>query len=343
MRFHDPVWLYGLLALPLLAFAAWHGMRISARALGLFAGSGAASRLVDTGVFTRRKVRTAALVLAAGAVMLSLARPQYGVKPIRLKSAGVDVMIALDTSNSMAAADVKPSRMERAKSELGRFISAIEGNRMGLIIFAGASFLESPLTLDAGAVRMTLDSVGVGAVPRPGTAIDKAVAEAVRAFKTSEAKSKVLVTVTDGENLSEGNVRAAAAAAREAGITIFAIGIGSAAGAPVPEFGEDGKPAGFKKDKSGAPILTRLDTETLAALADTTGGRFYVSEGESLDLAALTEQLKKMEKTDIGSFEFTEYEERFQPVLLVALIVLAMEYFYFTGFFGFALRCRART
>ncbi len=325
MRFHDPLWLYGLAAVPLLALISWWGVKRGAAAFDRFISSRIAPRLTPEGIDKRRKIRAAALMAAVVLLFVSIARPQYGVKPIQVKQSGIDLMILLDTSKSMAARDVKPSRIERARNETGRLISSLEGNRIGLIAFAGASFIECPLTFDISTVRMFLHTLKVGVIPSPGTAMDKAIYDAIKAFKTSKAKTKAVIMVTDGENLS-GNVETAARAAKEAGLKIFPIGIGSVAGAPIPEFDKQGTITGYKKDEKGNPVVTRLDIETLRRIAELTGGEFYASQGESLDLSPLIDNLQSMEKTDITSFEFTEYEERYQPVALAALLLLLLEY-----------------
>ncbi|MGK7345764.1 MAG: VWA domain-containing protein [Candidatus Nitrospinota bacterium M3_3B_026] len=320
MRFHDPAWLWFILAAPAIAALGLHGVNRSAAALRRVVSG----RLVPAGSFS--SARRGVLLLSASLALLAfaLARPQYGVKPVQVTRSGVDIMIMLDTSKSMAAEDVRPSRMERAKNEAARLIDALEGNRMGLIAFAGASFVEIPLTLDAGAARLILDGMGVGSIPVPGTAIGEALRAALKAFETSKARTKAVILITDGENLEDDALEAAREAA-EAGLTVFTVGVGSEAGAPVPQIGQTGEAAGYKKDKDGRIIMTRLDSETLREIAAIGGGDFYRAGGGGQGLSALVERLERMEKTDITSQEFTEYEERYQPFVLAALALLALE------------------
>jgi len=293
-------------------------------ALRKFLSAETAPRLSDGDVVLRRKTQVVILSFAILFLFVALARPQYGVKPVEVKNAGIDVMILMDTSKSMGARDVTPNRLARAKAEVGKIVSALEGNRMGLISFAGASFVECPLTMDISTLRMFLNTVKVGSIPVPGTAIGEAIADAVKALKGSRAKTKVVLLVTDGENL-EGQVESSAKAALENGIVIYPIGIGSSAGAPVPEIGDDGRIKGYKKDKNGATVVSRLDVDTLKSIADITGGRLITSQGERLDLSSLVAHLKSLEKTDITSREFTEYEERYQWFALTALLLLVLE------------------
>jgi len=327
MRFNDPAWFYALALVPLGGVIWWWGVGKSAQSLHLFVSSGISRRLVARGLSQRRKVRLAAILGAAMLLIISLARPQYGVKPVMVKQAGIDLMILIDTSRSMAARDVKPSRMERARLEMGKLIHEMEGNRMGLIAFAGASFVECPLTLDSRAVHMFLDTIKVGLIPAPGTDIGGAIADTVKAFKTSKAKTRAVILITDGENLT-GEVEDAADDAREAGLNIYPIGIGSEAGAPIPEVGADGRITGYKTDENGETVMSRLDTETLRTIAQTTGGELYTSQGESLDLSGLFDILKSREKTDITSMEFTEYHDRYQYVTTLVLLILLLEYIY---------------
>jgi len=327
MRFASPEWIYfALAAPPALGGLAWWYIGNNLKLMEGFVSPQLAARLLPEGLETRKKVKAAALVSVVVLLALAMARPQYGIKPREVKRAGIDIMILLDTSNSMAATDIKPSRMERAKYELTRLVSALEGNRIGIMAFAGESFVECPLTMDSGTVRMFLDTLDTGIIPTPGTAIGKAVEDAVANLKNSgPAKTKAVILVTDGEDL-EGEAKQAAKAAKSAGVKIYGAGIGSAAGAPVPEVDDLGNVTGYKKDDNGAPLLTRLDTTVLSALSSATGGVFVASQGESMDISKLIESLKKQEKADIGSFEFTEYEERYTPLVALAILLLVGEY-----------------
>jgi len=329
VRFYDPGWLWALGAVPALAALSWWGVGRGLLALREFVSAPLLPKIVNERVITARKRRTAVLAVAVCLLIIAMARPQYGVKPVLVKRAGIDVMILLDVSKSMAATDVKPSRIERARAEVDeKLIQALEGNRIGLIAFAGASFIECPLTLDASAVRMILASVDAGSIPAPGTNIGAAIEAAVKAFEKSRAKTKAAIVITDGENL-EGDVDAAVEKAVDAGLVIFTVGIGSEAGAPVPELDDSGAVVGYKTDEKGATVITRLDAGSLRRIAETGGGEFYVSRGRSLDLSDLVGRLKKMEKTDITSREFTEYEDRYQPLVLAALLLLAAEFAFF--------------
>ena len=325
VRWSNFDWLYVVIFLPVAGYMAWWGVNKAKASLHRFVSPDLAKRLSDDTLPRSRKMRVITLSLAALLIAISLARPQYGVKPVEVKRSGIDVIIALDTSKSMAARDVKPDRLTRAKNEISKLLKNLEGNRIGLIAFAGKSFVECPLTMDVSTLKMFLDSLHPGSIPVAGTNIGDAIADAVKAFEAGKSRSRALILVTDGENLT-GDVLDAARVAAKAHVNIFPIGIGSESGAPVPEIDSDGELRGYKKDKSGSTVMSRLDIATLQSLANESNGELFTSMGETLDLAPLYETLSRMEKTDITSREFTEYEERYQIAAILALILLLADY-----------------
>jgi Ca-activated chloride channel family protein len=321
VRLSDPQWLYLLPLIPALAVLAWSGVNTAQRIMIGFMSAKTASRLAPGGLGSLRKTRIVILCAALALCVTALARPQYGVKPVTVTRTGIDVMILLDTSRSMAARDIRPSRLERARIELDRIVNALEGNRMGLVAFAGESFVECPLTTDTATLRLFLDSLDTSSIPVPGTAIGKAIKTAIEAFSASKAKTKAAILVTDGENL-EGGLDEAVEEAVKAGIVIFPVGVGSEAGAPAPEVDDKGAITGYKTDAGGGTVITRLDSAALRGIAEATGGIYYSTEGESLDLDGLVKTLKGLEKTDIATQEFTEYEDRYYLFALAALVLL---------------------
>ena len=325
MRWSNIDWLYVVITLPFIGYIAWWGVNKAREGLHQFVSPDMAEKLSDDSLPRLRKFRVITLVFAALLMVVALARPQYGVKPVEVKRSGIDVIIALDTSKSMAARDVKPDRLTRAKNEISKLLKNLEGNRIGLIAFAGKSFVECPLTMDISTLKMFLDSLHPGSIPVAGTNIGDAIADAVKAFEAGKSRSRALILLTDGENLA-GDALEAAKEAGEAHVNIFPIGIGSESGAPVPELNSKGGQEGYKKDKSGSTIMSRLDLGTLQSIADESNGELFTSRGETLDLAPLYETLSRMEKTDITSREFTEYEERYQIAAILALIILLADY-----------------
>jgi Ca-activated chloride channel family protein len=324
VRLHDPQWLYALALIPLLAFLAWRGVNAAHKIMIGFMSLKTASRLAPGGIRLVRKTRVVIVSFALALLVTALARPQYGVKPVTVTRTGIDVMILLDTSRSMAARDIRPSRLERARIELTRMLTALDGNRIGLAAFAGECYVECPLTTDIATLRLFLDSLDTSSIPVPGTAIGKAIRTSVTALAASKAKTKAAILVTDGENL-EGGLDEALEEAVKAGIVIFPVGVGSEAGAPAPEVDDKGAITGYKTDAGGGTVITRLDSATLRKIAEATGGAYFSTEGESLDLDGLVKTLKGLEKTDIATQEFTEYEDRYYLFASLALVLLMVE------------------
>lgn len=271
--------------------------------------------------------RTAALpvvfLLGVALLAVALARPQTGAHPVEVKRVGVDVMVALDTSYSMAAEDVAPNRLTMAKKEIERLSRALEGNRLGLVAFAGDSTVECPLTMDAETFRMFLGSVTYNAAAAGGTDIAGALRTASAAMQNSQAKSRIIVLITDGED-HEGNPLAAAKAAAERGIKLYTVGIGGAQGTPIPLRGPRGELLGYKKDRAGNNVFTRLNDAALRDMAAAGGGVYTASSGGGLDISPVIDAMEKEEKGEIADTRFTVYEERFQIPLALALGFFAL-------------------
>ena len=266
------------------------------------------------------------LVLAVLFLVIVLARPQFGIKEEELKREGVDILVALDTSLSMDAQDVQPSRLLKAKNEITRLIDMLEGDRIGLIAFAGDSFVQCPLTLDYGAARLFLDIIDTGIIPTPGTSLTSAIKTASNAFSKKERKYKVLILFTDGEG-HQGNPIETVQNAAEEGIRIYCVGMGSPKGEPIPVLDKSGKKTGYKKDSKGNVVMSQLDEATLQKIALMSGGRYYRATPEESGLEAIYKDIRKMEKKELSSRQFTQYEDRYQIFLAVALVLLFIEAF----------------
>ncbi len=255
-----------------------------------------------------------------------MARPQFGEKLTLLRRKGVDIIIALDTSLSMLAEDVKPSRLEKAKLEVSGLIDRMKGDRVGLVAFAGQSFVQCPLTLDLSAAQMFLDLMDPDLIPQPGTAIGDAIRTARMAFSQKEKKFKVLILMTDGEDHGSDPVEAAEEARKE-GIIIYTIGIGSTYGEPIPLKDKNGKVGGFKKDENEEVVLSRLDEGTLRKIAKKTRGRYFRASAGEVELDKIYDEISKMEKKQLEGKMITQYEERYQYFLVVSLFFLTLELF----------------
>lgn len=251
-------------------------------------------------------------------VVLALARPQWGTIEEMIQRKGLDIIIAIDTSLSMLAEDIKPNRMQEAKHKLKGLIEKLKGDRVGIVAFAGSAFVQCPLTLDYGAAKLFLDAIDVGFIPKPGTAIGEAIRVATNAFVKTERKHKVLILITDGEDTVGDPVKAAEEAAKE-GIRIYTIGLGSTKGEPIPLFDQNGNRIGFKRDKNGEIIMSKLDEVTLQKIALATNGGYYRATSEGLELSSIFDEIQKMEKKELASKKFILYEDRYQYFLGIAI------------------------
>jgi len=323
-RFANHVLLLFLLLAPGLAAFFLYAFRQKQRLLNRFGNPDLVRALTGT-VSRRRQVWKAVFqTLAVLGLVLALARPQFGTKLRTVKREGQDVIVALDVSLSMMAEDIKPNRLEKAKHEIGSFIDKLQGDRIGLVAFAGRAFVQCPLTLDYGASKMFLDSMTPDLIPVPGTAVAEAIRKAAGSFVGQERKHKVLILITDGEDHEGEPLEAAKAASRE-GVVVYTVGIGSTQGVPIPVADDRGISSGFKKDRNGGVVMTKLDEITLEKIAVETGGKYYRGTPGESELDKIYEDLSRMEKKSLASQEFAQYEERFQAVLLFTFAILALE------------------
>ena len=323
-RFAFPQLLILLGLVPLLALFFVFAFRQKKRAMARFGRLEMMQKLARS-VSPRRQILKVSLLAAAVLFMvLAAARPQLGTKLRNVKREGQDIIIALDVSLSMMAEDIAPNRLEKAKHEITSLIDKLQGDRIGLIAFAGRAFMQCPLTLDYGAARMFLDSMDASLIPQPGTAIGEAILKASGSFVEKERKNKVLILITDGEGHEGDPLEIAKVAARE-GVVIYCVGIGSSKGVPIPLEDERGMDRGFKKDRDGEVVMTRLDELTLEKIALETGGKYYRASSGEVELDKIYEDISKMEKKALSSKQFAQYEDRFQGLLAVALLVLVLE------------------
>lgn len=324
MQFATPEAFYWLLLLPALVFfLVWSGRR-RGRAAERLAEPKLIERL-SLGV-SRPRDRWKAFLLLVGSffLVLAIARPQWGQGTDEVVAHGVDVFLVLDTSFSMDATDVAPSRMERARYIASALIERLRGNRIGLIVFSGSAFVQCPLTLDYGAAKIFLDTVGTGVVPEPGTDILQALEAASRGFVARDAKFKVVVLLTDGEE-TEGRVLGVAKKAREEGIVIHTIGVGTPGGEPIPVRNESGDVTDYIRDDSGQPVLSRLGEETLSKIALETGGKYFRISEQDQEIEEIAGLIAGMEGEELESQLFRRFQERFYWPLGFALLFLLTE------------------
>ena len=263
-------------------------------------------------------VRTVLLSLAFFFFVIGLSRPQIGAKLKDHKIKGAEIMIVLDVSNSMLAQDYSPDRLERAKLAISRITDKLKDDRIGLIVFAGTSFVQLPITSDYVSAKMFLNSISTESIPIQGTAIGDAISTAVRGFSAQSEHSRAIIVITDGEN-HEDDAVAAAKQAAEAGINVYTIGVGSADGQPIPMNGE------LLKDKDGNIVVTRLDEETLRKVASAGGGAYVHAGNDEFGLTPIISDIRKMEDEEYNSVVFEEYNEQFMYFLGIALVFFVLE------------------
>lgn len=263
-------------------------------------------------------VRIILFTLAFFFFVIGLSRPQIGAKLSERQTKGAEIMICLDVSNSMLAQDYTPCRLERAKLAISSLVDKLHDDRIGLIIFAGSSFVQLPVTTDYVSAKMFLSSIDAGSVPVQGTAIGDAIHTAMKSFSAQSEKSRVIILISDGEN-HEDDAVAAAKEAAQAGIRIYTVGVGSAAGQPIPVDGE------LLRDKDGNIVVTRLDEKTLRQIADAGGGAYIQAGNEEFGLNPIINDIRAMEGELFSSVVFEEYDEQYMYFFAIALILLVIE------------------
>lgn len=264
------------------------------------------------------------LMLAYGFLIVALANPQIGSRLEKIQRKGADLVIALDVSNSMLSQDIRPDRLTRAVQGISKLIDRLEGDRIGIVVFAGKAYVQLPITTDYSAAKMFLSTISTQMVPSQGTAIGDAIELSVQSFKQDE-RSKAIIIITDGEN-HEGDVMEAAQLATEKGVKIFTIGMGSPEGSPIPLFDKFGRQTGYKTDKQGQTIVSRLDETTLQQLASA-GNGIYVRASTGQDgLTRILDEINTLEKQEIETKMFSEYESRYQYFLAISLLLLILEF-----------------
>ena len=324
LRFANPEYFHLYWLLPgLIVFFIW-AFQHKKRLLKRLGDEELIARLTAS-VSRKKQIWKAILIIFAFSFLVfALTDPQIGTKQEEVKREGIDIFIALDVSKSMLAEDIPPSRFEKSKHEISNFIERMQGDRVGLIVFSGLAFVQCPLTLDYSAAKLFLEDIDIGIVPQPGTAISEAIKTAQRSFVVKELKHKVLILITDGED-HEGDPLEAAKEAAKDGVIIYTVGIGSPQGAPIPEYDRFGNRIGYKKDRNGQIVTTKLDIATLEKIAFETNGKFYISTTGETELDKIYDDIAAMEKKELSSREFTQFEDRFQIFLAIVLILLIAE------------------
>ena len=311
---------YLLLLLLIPFFFILHALviRLRKRRLRRFGDETLVNQLMPSYAVSKAWVRLVLFSLAFFFFVIGLSRPQIGAKLKEHETKGAEIMIVLDVSNSMLAEDYSPNRLDRAKLAISRLVDKLRDDRIGLIVFAGNSFVQLPITTDYVSAKMFLSSISTESVPVQGTAIGDAINTAMRSFSAQSEKSRAVIVITDGENHEDDPVTAAKQAA-EMGARVFAIGVGSPEGKPIPMNGE------LLKDKDGEIVVTRLDEKVLQDVAAAGNGVYVRAGNNEFGLNPIIEDIRKMDDERYNSIVFEEYDEQFMYFLAIALFFFVVE------------------
>ena len=326
MRFAEPIHFLILLGVALLGVFVIVVLRRKRKLMSRFGDLPLIMKNAPYISFPRQATKVTLLLVALVLVSIALARLQFGTHLELLKREGIDIVVALDVSNSMLARDMKPNRLDKAIQEIRGIIDRLKGDRIGLVAFTGEAFIQCPLTLDYSAARFLLGAMDNTSVSTQGTALAAAVEMASKAFDQKEKKHKVLLLLTDGED-HEGGALEAAEEARKEGIKIYTVGIGNPEGEPIPILDRTGKQVGFKKDTNGEVIVTKLDDVTLQKISLATGGKFYHATAGEIELDRIFDEISAMEKKELEGTLVTRYDDRYQWPLLAAMLLIIGEFF----------------
>jgi len=327
MQFIHPVILYSVLGvlLPLMIVVALWSRWQRQQDLQAFGSRELVEQLTGHLSSPRRIIRSLALMAGLFLMGIALSGPQYGMKMVEVHRQGVDVIIALDVSRSMMAEDVRPNRLQRAQQELSALIDHLQGDRVGVIAFAGSAQVACPLTTDYPAAKMFLNYLAPEFVPVPGTALSAAIHMALETFPSGGEGYRVLVLLTDGED-HDSHVLEAAREAKAAGVKILSIGFGTPAGEPIPVRDSQGKIKSYVKDVSGKTVVSRLDEAILKKITEVTGGMYLPAHHGSLEAKQIADLINQMRKRDVSAGQYGAFADRYQFALLPALILLLLAF-----------------
>ena len=314
-RFAQPLFLYLLLIVPFLWGLYLYARYRRRKNLAKFGNPAFLSVLSPDVSRWRPFVKIVLQTLAFIVIVFMLARPQFGSKLETVKKKGIEVMVALDVSNSMMARDINPTRLDKAKMMLSKLVDDLDNDKVGLIVFAGDAYTQLPITTDYVSAKMFLKSINPQMVPTQGTAIGSAISTAMKSFSPDSPADKAIIVITDGENHEE---------AAEQGIKVDVIGVGSLQGAPIPVGGSDNN---FIKDNAGNVVITKLNEAMAQEIARAGKGIYARADNTNGALRALQKELDTMKTTELDSKVYSEYNEQFPGLAWIALVILLVDIF----------------
>ncbi|MDI1354807.1 MAG: VWA domain-containing protein [bacterium] len=323
-KFEHIVYFYALAAIPLMAVLVMLYFISRRKKLKRLGNSTLIAQLMPYSSHRKRILKAVLFSLGFSSLVLALCNLQTGSKLTEVKREGADIIVCLDVSNSMLAQDLSPNRLTRAKYALEKMIDQLEGDRMGLIIFAGEAYVQLPITTDYAAAKMFLESIGPGMVPVQGTKIADAITKACESFSNDEGKNRAIILITDGENHESAAIEAAEEAHKK-GIMINTIGVGSPNGVPIPLI-ENGVMKGYRKDREGQTVVTKLNVDLLKTIASKAEGVFVQASQADIGLGAILDKIGELDKAQLESKMYTDYEDQFQWFLGLSLIFFTIEF-----------------
>lgn len=326
MKYGNLDYLYLILIIPLLILGFVLAAKNRKAALAKFAQNATISRIVNSISTQKRLSKISIIIIGCLFLVFTLIEPKWGYHLEEVTRKGIDIVIAVDTSKSMLADDVKPNRLAAAKRKIEDLLRVIDGDRIGLVVFAGSAFTYCPLTVDYGAFRLFLDDLDTSLIPMGGTDLEMAINKSRLSFDTQEKKHKTIILITDGEDHSGRAIEAAKEAKKE-GIVIYTVGIGKKEGAYIKIKNDKGEEV-LLKDKSGQVIKSRLDEIALNKIALETGGAYTPAYGTKWGLENIyTNEISRIEEKELATEKIKRYENRYQLPLLVALVLITLEFF----------------
>ncbi len=324
-RFAEPGFLSVLVIIPVLVILYILFRIKRKRELKKFGNPAILLPLMPNASSRRPSWKFTVVLIAIVLLIIGLARPQSGAKLEKVKREGIEIIIALDVSNSMLAEDIQPNRLERSKRAISRLTDRLSNDKIGLIVFAGDAYVQVPITTDYSATKLFLNSVSTDIVPRQGTVIGSAINLAINSFTPNDESSKAIIIVTDGET-HEDDAIGMAKKALEQSIIVHTIGMGLPQGAPIPLTNASGQ-RDFRRDRNGEVVITKLDEQMLQEIAAAGGGSYVRANNAEAGINTIFDEINKMQKTELEATIYSEYNDQFVYLIAVALILLFIEFF----------------
>jgi len=325
IRFAHIEFLWGLLLIPILIICFILVSRWKKKALAKFGDKKVVMLMMPEVSLSKPWLKFILFVIAYGLLIIGAADPQIGSKLEEVKRKGADIMILLDVSNSMLSQDLAPNRLENAKQAISQLIDNMHDDRIGIVVFAGQAYVQLPITTDYSAAKLFLNTINPDMVPTQGTAIGAAIDMGMQSFDFKNGTPKSMIVITDGEN-HEDDAVAAASAAIEKKVTVNVVGVGSAEGAPIPII-KDGKQAGFHTDSTGKVVVSKLDENMGKEIASAGNGVYVRATNANSGLNIIMDNMNRMDRKDYDSKQFRDFEDRFQILVALAIILLIVEFF----------------